>query len=56
MIQYEIWWDDLTDTAKERLKDLYHANIELSPLATIDIEPDDDYSPERDNYNNFNTD
>ena len=38
MIQYEIYWDDLTEEAQERLKDLYHENIDLNPLAIIDVE------------------
>jgi hypothetical protein len=36
--QYEIYWDDLTEEAQSRLKELYHENIELCPLAVIDIE------------------
>tara|TARA_R100000306_G_scaffold62417_1_gene69844 strand:- start:3469 stop:3603 length:135 start_codon:yes stop_codon:yes gene_type:complete len=35
---YEIHWDDLTEGAQLRLKELYHENIELSPLAIIDLE------------------
>ena len=39
MIKYfEIYWEDLTEAAKVRLIDLYHDNIDLSPLAIIDIE------------------
>ena len=38
MKSYEIYWNDLSDEAKERLKDLYHDNIDLSPLAIIDVE------------------
>ena len=38
MEQYEIYWDDLTEEAQERLKDLYHENIDLNPLAIIDVE------------------
>jgi len=36
----EIWWDDLTDTAKTELKKkgIYHDNISLSPLAIIELE------------------
>jgi len=40
MKSYEIYWNDLTKEAQERLKDLYHENIDLSPLAIIDIEED----------------
>lgn len=35
---YEIYWDDLTNEAKKRLVELYHENIDLSPIAIIDIE------------------
>jgi len=38
MQQFEIYWDDLTEEAKERLKDLYHENIDLSPIAIIELE------------------
>lgn len=38
MKSYEIYWDDLNEDAKERLKNIYHENIDLSPLAIIDIE------------------
>ena len=38
MTQYEIYWSDLTKEAQERLKGMWHGNIELSPLAIIDIE------------------
>lgn len=41
MKTYEIYWDDLTEEAQERLQDLNHENIELSSLAIIDIEDDD---------------
>lgn len=38
MQQFEIYWDDLTEEAKERLKDLYHENIDLSPIVIIELE------------------
>ena len=38
MNNYEIYWNDLNDEAKTRLKPLYHENIDLAPLAIIDIE------------------
>ena len=38
MAQFEIYWDDLTDEAKERLSDLYHGNIDLAPLAIIEVD------------------
>ena len=38
MKQFEIYWSDLTKEAKERLQELYHENIELAPLAIIDLE------------------
>ncbi len=40
--QYEIYWDDLTEEAQLRLKELYHENIELSPLAIIHIESEEE--------------
>lgn len=48
MRTFEIYWNDLTDDAKERLKDLNHDNVDLSPLAIIELE--DDYT----NYNEHN--
>jgi len=38
MESYEIYWDDLTPKSQERLKALLHDNVNLSPLAIIDIE------------------
>ena len=38
MKHYEIYWHDLSEEAQERFKDLYHENIDISPLAIIDIE------------------
>jgi len=38
MKSYEVYWKDLSEEAQERLKELYHENIDLSPLAIIDIE------------------
>jgi hypothetical protein len=38
MTQFEIYWNDLTDEAKNRLSDLYHDNIHLTPLTTIEVE------------------
>lgn len=37
-MQYEIQWNDLRDSAKERLKGLWHPNIYFSPIAIIEIE------------------
>lgn len=42
MKSFEIYWNDLNEEAKERMKDLYHENIDLSPLAIIDIEEEDE--------------
>lgn len=39
---YEIHWDDLTKEVQARLKGLYHENIELSPLAIIDLEMEEE--------------
>lgn len=41
MKSFEIYWHDLTEDAQERLKDLYHDNIDISPLAFIDVEDDE---------------
>lgn len=38
METYEVYWSDLTDEAQERLKGLYHENIDISPLVIIDVE------------------
>ena len=38
MKTYEIYWNDLTNEARRRLDDLYHENIDLTPLAIIEIE------------------
>lgn len=38
MTSYSIYWDDLNDKAKEHLKDLYHDNVDLTPLAIVDLE------------------
>lgn len=41
----EIYWDDLNAAARKRLKkDLYHENIDLSPIAIIEIE--EEYEPD----------
>lgn len=42
MESYEIYWNDLTDEAKERLEDLNHANVELTPLAIVELELEKD--------------
>ena len=42
MEQYEVLWDDLTEEAQKRLRDLYHENIDTSPLAIIDIQESED--------------
>lgn len=38
MTQYEIYWSDLTPEAQERLSELKDDNVDLSPLAIIDVE------------------
>ena len=38
MTSYEIWWNDLTPEAQERMKDLKDDNNDLSPLAIVDKE------------------
>ena len=41
MQSYEIYWDDLTQEAKERLMPMYHENIDLVPIAVVDIEDEE---------------
>ena len=38
MTTYEIYWSDLTEEAQDRLSGMYHENIDISPIAYIDIE------------------
>ena len=38
MRSLEIYWDDLTDEAKERLHLIDHENVDMSPIAIVDIE------------------
>ncbi len=38
MTEYNIYWSDLKEEAQERLKGLYHENINLSPIAIIERE------------------
>ena len=42
MARYEIHWEDLNVEAQTRLEGLKHHNIDLSPLAIIDIEDEKD--------------
>lgn len=42
MKTFEIYWDDLTQEAKNRHKELYHDNIELVPIAIIELEEEVD--------------
>lgn len=45
---FEIYWDDLTDEAKDRMNELWHENIDLSPIAIVDIEdPEEDSTGNR---------
>lgn len=39
---YEIYWDDLTPEKQAEMRDVYHENIDLSPLAIIEIEDDEE--------------
>lgn len=45
-MQFEIYWDDLTREAKHRLKEMYHENIDMTPIAVIELE--EDYAPDPD--------
>lgn len=38
MNSYEIYWYDLNDKAQDRLKDLYHDNVDITPLAIVNLE------------------
>jgi hypothetical protein len=38
MGSYEIYWDDLNFKAKEKLNELYHKNVDLTPLCVIEFE------------------
>lgn len=42
MKTFQIFWDDLTEEAQERLQELYDDNIDIMPIATIDIEDDEE--------------
>lgn len=48
MKTFTIYWDDLTDEAKERLAELNHENIDQAPLAIIDIEDEEDWEDDED--------
>lgn len=37
-MEFRIYWEDLTEEAKERLKPIWHENIHLSPIAIIEVE------------------
>jgi hypothetical protein len=38
MNTYEIYWHDLNEEAQDRLKDLYHDNVDVTPLAIVNLE------------------
>ena len=40
--EYPIYWEDLTVSAKERLNDLYHENIDNTPIAIVALEETDE--------------
>lgn len=42
---YNIFWNDLNDDAKRKFKDLYHENININPIAIIDIEKENENEP-----------
>ena len=42
MKAFEIYWDDLNEEAQERLSELYHENIEITPIAVINIEHEEE--------------
>lgn len=42
MKTFQIFWDDLTEEAQERLQELHDDNFDIMPIATIDIEDDEE--------------
>lgn len=41
-LTFEIYWDDLNEEAQERMKALWHGNINITPLAILDIALDEE--------------
>jgi len=41
MKTFDIYWSDLNVKAKAKFKELYHDNIDLNPIAIIEIEEDE---------------
>lgn len=41
LMEYQIYWSHLTPEAQEAFIDIWHPNIELNPLAIIDVDPDE---------------
>ena len=48
MAHFEIYWDDLNKDAKKRLRPLYHENVDLTPLAIVNVEEEDDNREDND--------
>ena len=46
MKTFEIYWDDLNASAKKRLKELYHENVDLTPLAIVELAEEDELDDE----------
>jgi len=42
MKSFEIFWSDLNEEAQERMREIYHENIDLSPIAILDIEDNEE--------------
>lgn len=42
MRTFEIYWDDLTPEAQERLSELHNGNDNIFPLAEIVVEEDEE--------------
>jgi len=38
-MEYQIYWSHLTPEAQDAFMDLWHPNIEMNPLAIIDVDP-----------------
>jgi len=40
---YEIYWHDLNEEAQEKLKELFHENVDISPIAVVEVEENDHF-------------
>ena len=42
MRKFQIWWDDLTPSAKKRLRPLYDPELEVTPITTVEYDDGED--------------